>query len=171
LNDQSFTDELYDDIPCPGRSCSVTSGSPVVVTAGATTSGIDFALDPPPGTSFYTLAPCRAIDSRVPGDPFGTALAAGEERPLSLAGRCGIPASAKAVALNVTVTAPTAQGHLILYPQQRPTASTVNFEPGLTRAGNAVIGLNAQGGAFAYFGPPEAAGTVHLVVDVAGYFE
>lgn len=171
LNYQSFTDEIYDDIPCPSGSCSVTSGSPIVVTAEATTSGIDFALDPPPGTSFYTLAPCRVIDSRVPGDPFGTALAAGEERPLSLAGRCGISASAKAVALNVTVTAPTAQGHLILYPQQRPTASTVNFEPGLTRASNAVIGLNAQGGAFAYFGPPNAAGTVHLVIDVAGYFE
>jgi hypothetical protein len=170
-NDRSFTDELYDDLPCPGGSCSATSGSPVVVTAGATTGGIDFALDPPPGASFYTLAPCRVIDSRVPGDPFGTALAAGEERPLSLAGRCGIPASARAVALNVTVTAPTAQGHLILYPQQRPTASTVNFEPGQTRVSNAVIGLNAQGGALVYFGPPEAAGTVHVVVDVAGYFE
>lgn len=36
--------ELYDDIPCIG-SCDVTSGTGVSVVAGATTGGIDFALD------------------------------------------------------------------------------------------------------------------------------
>jgi len=38
-------DELYDGIAC-STSCDVTGGTPIVVTAGTETTGIDFALDP-----------------------------------------------------------------------------------------------------------------------------
>jgi len=38
--------ELYDDLPCSGGSCSVIAGTQIQVTAGATVSGVDFALDP-----------------------------------------------------------------------------------------------------------------------------
>lgn len=40
-----YRDELYDDLPCPYGDCNPAAGDPVVVTAGATTSGVDFALD------------------------------------------------------------------------------------------------------------------------------
>lgn len=40
----NYIDELYDNIAC--ISCNVTSGTPVVVAAGATTAGINFALTP-----------------------------------------------------------------------------------------------------------------------------
>jgi protocatechuate 3,4-dioxygenase beta subunit len=40
----SYSNELYDDIPCPG-TCTVTSGTPIAVTLNAETGGIDFALD------------------------------------------------------------------------------------------------------------------------------
>jgi len=40
---EGYFDELYDDISCAG-GCTVTDGTPILVTAGATTSGIDFAL-------------------------------------------------------------------------------------------------------------------------------
>ena len=40
-----YFDELYDDLPCP-TTCAVTAGTPISVTAGMTTSGIDFALGP-----------------------------------------------------------------------------------------------------------------------------
>jgi len=43
-NSLGYLDELYNNLPCPGGSCSVTSGTGVSVTAGATTSGINFAL-------------------------------------------------------------------------------------------------------------------------------
>ncbi len=39
--------ELYDDLPCPGGApggCDVTAGTAVAVTAGGTTTGIDFAI-------------------------------------------------------------------------------------------------------------------------------
>jgi len=43
-----FRDELYDDVPCqggPSYGCSVTEGTAVVAVIGATTAGIDFALE------------------------------------------------------------------------------------------------------------------------------
>jgi len=44
-NYDGYLDELHDDLPCSGGSCDVTAGTPISVSAGATTSGIDFALD------------------------------------------------------------------------------------------------------------------------------
>ena len=40
---QNFLDELYDNIPCP-MLCAVTTGTPIVVPAGGTRPGVDFAL-------------------------------------------------------------------------------------------------------------------------------
>ena len=43
-----YMDELWDGIPCEenlGFNCAVTSGTPVAVTRGSETSGIDFTLD------------------------------------------------------------------------------------------------------------------------------
>lgn len=45
LNFGSHAGELYDDIPCPSLSCDPTTGTPVAVSNGAETAGIDFALD------------------------------------------------------------------------------------------------------------------------------
>ena len=41
-----YVDELYDNLDC-GGSCDVTTGTPVVVTLGAVTAGIDFKLHKP----------------------------------------------------------------------------------------------------------------------------
>ena len=53
-------------------------------------------LGPPPGAlDFYTIAPCRAVDTRGAAGPYGApALAAGAPRAFALAGRCGVPAAA-----------------------------------------------------------------------------
>ncbi len=42
--------ELYDDMPCIG-GCNPLTGTPIVVTVGSTTAGIDFALEPLGGIS------------------------------------------------------------------------------------------------------------------------
>ena len=42
-NALGFIDELYDDVECVG-GCSVVRGTPIPVSVGTTTSGIDFAL-------------------------------------------------------------------------------------------------------------------------------
>jgi hypothetical protein len=44
-NTLGFVNELWDNIPCPGSLCSVTSGTPIPVNVGAITTNINFALD------------------------------------------------------------------------------------------------------------------------------
>ena len=43
FNSLGYIDELYDNIACES-SCVITNGTPITVTEGATTTGIDFAL-------------------------------------------------------------------------------------------------------------------------------
>jgi hypothetical protein len=120
------------------------------------------------GASFYTVAPCRAVDTRI-GD--GGVLDAGSSRPFALAGRCLIPPSARAVALNVAVTGASAPGHLRLYPagSSIPTVSTINYGAGQTRANNAIASLSTLGELSVFCN--QGSGTVHLILDVVGYFE
>lgn len=117
---------------------------------------------------FHTLPPCRVLDTRANQGP---ALAAGMTRTFTAAGQCDIPATAWALSLNVTATQSTGPGHLRLTAGGIPTpqSSTVNYTAGQTRANNAVVPLNADGQFDVFCG--QAAGSVHLVVDVNGYFE
>jgi hypothetical protein len=121
-------------------------------------------------SDFFTVQPCRALDTRVAG-AYGGALVAGTSRVVTLAGRCGVPASARAVALNVTATEATAAGNLRVFPADldTPSTSTVNYEQAETRASNAVIGLSPSGALAVYCSQP--VGTAHVVLDVTGYFE
>jgi hypothetical protein len=43
-NLDGYVDELYDDIACTAGLCTITGGTPIAVTLGSTTSGIDFSL-------------------------------------------------------------------------------------------------------------------------------
>jgi hypothetical protein len=125
-------------------------------------------LAAPPNRSFYTLTPCRLVDTRAAEAP---ALAAGAERVFTPGGKCGIPPTAQALSVNVTVTQPTAPGHVRIYPagSARPLVSTSNYGAGQTRANNAILNLGDGGALRVYCG--QATGTVHLVVDVNGYFQ
>jgi hypothetical protein len=120
---------------------------------------------------FYTLTPCRLADTRdAPGPYGGPALQAGATRAFVMAGRCGIPAEADAIAVNVTVTQPTALGHVTIYPQgvALPTTSTINFSSGQTRANNAIVEVGANDSIAATCG--QSSGTTHFIIDVVGYF-
>jgi uncharacterized repeat protein (TIGR01451 family) len=122
---------------------------------------------------FYTVTPCRLIDTRSPNGPLGgPALVSGTPRLFQVTGQCGIPATAKAVAANVTVTQPNAPGLLQVYPDSvaAPTASVVNFSAGQVRANNAILGLGAVGGIQA-LSTQIPAGSVHVIIDVTGYFD
>jgi hypothetical protein len=120
----------------------------------------------PPALDFFTLLPCRAVDTRTTGQP----VAAGADRTFTITGRCGVPATAKAVSLNVAVTQPTAAGNVRLFPAGAtvPVVSTLNYSAGQTRANNAVVGLGDTGGLTVHVEP---SGSTHLILDVNGYFE
>jgi hypothetical protein len=160
--------------PEPDETLSVTLSNAVNATIedaqGQALIRDDDAVHP---GSFFSVTPCRGMDTRNP--PWtcggGSALAAGADRVIPLVGRCGIPDTARAVSVNVTVTEPTAQGNLRLYPagQPVPLTSTVNYVAGQTRANNAIVGLGASGEIGVRCA--QASGTAHLVVDVNGYFQ
>jgi hypothetical protein len=98
-------------------------------------------------------------------------VAAGTDREFTVVNRCGIPVSARAVSLNVAVTGATAPGSLRLHAGGTPVplSSGVNYSAGQTRSNNAVMPLGALGELAAFAG--QASGTVHVVVDVNGYFQ
>jgi hypothetical protein len=123
-------------------------------------------------TGYYTLPPCRLVDTRQADGPLGgPALAANVARDFVLAGACGVPADAVAVVLTVTVVGPTAAGSVQIYAAgATPLADggAVHYVAGVNRAGNGIVMLGAGGTVTALAEQP--AGTVHLILDVAGYF-
>jgi hypothetical protein len=130
-----------------------------------------FRSSDPMAADFFLLAPCRRLDTRQAGQ--GPALSSGVARTVLLHGSCGIPDTARAVAINVTVTQPSASGYLTAFSGDfliPPVVSTVNFGMGRTRTNNAIVSLAAEG-TLALQPLVGGGGTVHVVVDVIGYFE
>jgi glucose/arabinose dehydrogenase len=122
-----------------------------------------------PGRDYHTVTPCRLVDTRTTSP-----LVSGVERLVSVTGTCGIPATARAVAVNVAVTAPTGTGNVTLYAANaaRPVASAINFPVGRTRSSNTIVALSSDGlGRIKARASVAAGGTTHLILDVAGYFE
>jgi hypothetical protein len=122
---------------------------------------------------FFTVEPCRLIDTRNPAGPLGgPALPPGAARLFVVTGACGVPSSAKALSVNVTVTQPAAAGYLQLLPGNQsivPAVSTLNVSANQTRANNAVVPLatDGSGGLQILNGSP---GSFHILLDVNGYF-
>lgn len=126
----------------------------------------DITIYAPPATSFYTLTPCRAIDTR---QGLGSLLP-GVLRSFSLVDVCDVPHTARAVSLNITAANPTGTGHLTVFPsdQLQSSTSTLNFRAGQTRANNAVLNLSMDGrlSTIATIG----GGQADVILDVNGYF-
>jgi len=127
----------------------------------------------PQNTRFYTLPPCRLVDTRGPTGPRGgPILQPGQNRTFALAGACGVPATAKTLSVNVTVTQPASAGLLALSAadQQPGGTSIVNFAAGQTLANNAVLRLSSEGsGSIDVLA--STSGTVQFILDVNGYFQ
>jgi hypothetical protein len=159
----------------PAGTASTSNGAlSLTLPARSATLAVLDSTAPPAGTSFFPLPPCRLIDTRNPAGAYsGPALAAGASRTFDLAGHCGIPATAQAVAVNLTVVGAAGLGDLRAFPggAPLPAASVINFAAGQTRANNAVLPLSKDGNAALAFHADPGAGAVQLVVDVSGYFQ
>ncbi len=123
--------------------------------------------------NYYTLTPCRVLDTRNSDGPLGgPVLAPGAIRAFVAAGTCGIPSTAKALAINLTVVSPGAAGDLRVYPSDVsvPLASSINFGAGQTRTNNGIVTLPADSSqSISIFN--ESAGLTHVILDVAGFFQ
>jgi uncharacterized repeat protein (TIGR03803 family) len=123
---------------------------------------------------YFTLTPCRLIDTR-PGStaPYGgPALAGGSVRSFVTPGFCGVPSGAKAVSANLTAVAPQARGDLRVFPSLNhgsPT-SNLNFNLGRTRAGSAIFAIDAAG-SFSIQCDMAAGTSTNVLFDVSGYFK
>ena len=85
--------------------------------------------------------------------------------------RCGVPKTAAALSLNLTVTGGTdASGDLRVVPGGRPLpfASTINYGRGQVRANNAIVKLGALGDLQIWC--DQQAGSNYFILDVNGYF-
>ena len=153
---------------------AATSGGDLALTLpgrSATLAEVELAATDP--ADFYTLlAPCRLIDTRT-GDPVngGPGLSAGVERTFAATGRCGLPSTARAIAVNVTAISPSANGNLAGYPggSTPPVSSVVNFQAGLTRSNNAILSLARDGSGTLALRAGFA--SLDVAVDVVGYFQ
>lgn len=121
------------------------------------------------GSRFHPVVPDRLVDTRIalglPGSPIGTVPVDAQ-----VTGSSGVPlAGPTAVALNVTVTNPTASGYLSVYPAgiAPPVVSNLNFSAGRTVA-NTVIVRTAPGGLITL---ANSAGTADVIIDIVGYFD
>src|SRR6266567_876336 len=121
---------------------------------------------------FVAVSPCRVADTR--GNGFSGAygpprLSIGVSRDFPMTGVCGIPATAQAVSMNVTVTNTLGAGHITIYPQGgvAPTVSTLNYVANLTVANAAVVVLGTGGGVTVV----AAVSGTDFIIDVNGYYD
>jgi hypothetical protein len=129
-----------------------------------------------PALNFYTVAPCRAVDTRNANGPLGgPVMSAGQVRSFPVSSACGIPATAKALSVNVTVVPVSGAGFARLFPGDAapPPTSTINFPASAVRANNGVFGLSRSGdGSLAVLvNAGGGTGQAHLLIDVNGYFQ
>jgi len=119
---------------------------------------------------FVPVTPCRVADTRNPSGPFGgPAMTAASMRSFTIPeSGCGIPATAQAYSLNVTVVPPGPLSYLTLWPagQPQPLVSTLNSFQGLVVA-NAAIVPAGDGGAVSVF----VTHPTHVILDINGYFD
>ena len=153
-------------------------GNGMVLFASTNNSTVDLIADlagyylagtPTAAGTFVALDPTRVLDTRVSNGATGPVAANSTVHP-QVAGRGGVPSTgASAVVLNVTETEAKASGYLTVYPDatSRPTASTLNFPMGDTRANLAAVRLGGTG-RIAIASTDSS--TVQLVADVAGYY-
>lgn len=96
----------------------------------------------------------------------GARVGGGTVLQFKVAGVRGVPANAKAVSVNLTVTGPSGRGYATAFPCGAvPLASTANFEVGESVSNAAQLRLSADG-RLCVFSPWDT----HVVIDVTGWW-
>jgi len=149
--------EIQTSVPS-GASTGVVQ---VAIPGSTVISNTDFQVVGP--IQFVPVTPCRVADTRqsnpIPG---------GTSRNFTVpgAGGCGIPPSAAAYSLNVTVVPRGRLGYLTIWPggEIQPNVSTMNSPDGRTKA-NAAIVPSGNNAVSVY-----VTDTTDVILDINGYF-
>ncbi len=145
------------------------------VNGGSFGGGTVFGIVPvpqPTPAQFVAVTPCRAVDTRNANGTFGGPAITGHmSRDFPLAesdNLCGIPSTAIAYSLNVTVIPDGRLGYLTIWPssQAQPTVSLMNSLDGRIKANAAIIPAGMPNGSVSVY----VTDTTNVVLDIDGYF-
>jgi hypothetical protein len=119
---------------------------------------------------FVSVPPCRIADTRGPVGEFGGPTMDGNtERDFPIPqSACGIPGSAAAYSLNVTVVPAGSLNYLTIWPtgQQQPVASTLNSYDGRVKANAAIVPAGTNNAVSVY-----VTDKTDVILDIDGYFK
>jgi subtilisin family serine protease len=121
------------------------------------------------GDGYNAVTPTRILDTRDGTGGNGGSLGPDSTRSVKITGAGPVPASGvTAVAVNVTAVSPTAGSFLTVYPSgvARPTASNLNFPPGVIIPNLVVVKVGSDGNVNLY----NAQGSVDVIFDVVGWY-
>lgn len=118
---------------------------------------------------YFTVTPCRLVDTRLAAGEFGgPVLAANQSRDYRLPlANCGLPTAATAFSLNATVVPTAALGYLTLWPSAsaQPPVSTLNAPDDPIVANAAIVPAGPAGSVSSF-----VTNATHLILDTNGYF-
>lgn len=135
----------------------------------ADVAGYVLAGTPSGAGAVLSVDPDRLLDTRAGIGAAQASVPAGGTVELALTGVNGLPLGAYGAAiLNVTVTQPTSNGFLTVYPSggTAPTASNLNFARGQTVANLVTVAIGADGKVALR---NTSAGSVHVIADAAAF--
>jgi hypothetical protein len=143
------------------QECTIGSGGRVVLRWSLGT----------PALHFQAVSPCRILDTEYGTSSYygGPVLNANDTRYYTFAQKCGVPADARAVSLNVTVDKPAGQGQLRLYngDTAKPPTYVLPYVANTTRANNAIVALSDS----TTLAVANDGASTHLMIDVNGFFQ
>jgi hypothetical protein len=149
--------------PDPRVGTLTIAGQTFTVTQAGT------AMPAPEALRFVPITPCRVADTRDPNGPFGgPELADQTSRDFVIPNsKCGIPATAQAYSLNVSVVPDGLLGYLTVYPsgQPQPFVATLTSIDGRVKGNAAIVPAGTNGAISVY-----AMNKTHVVLDINGYF-
>jgi hypothetical protein len=115
------------------------------------------------------VTPCRVVDTRQSSGPLaGPDMLAGTSRSFPIpTSSCGIPATASAYSLNVTVVPNAKLQYLTIWPtgQTQPVVSTLNSNNGQIIANAAIVPAGTSGAVSVY-----VTDQTNVIIDIDGYF-
>lgn len=152
-----------------GLAVVAATGAPAQAAPAITGPGAS-AADTAIGTYFPITKNQRILDTRSTLGGHQGPLGAKAEFALQVGGVAGLPTgnTASAVVLNLTGVSPTAATYVTAYPSgtTRPTVSSINLAPKSVRSNLVTVPVGADGKVKLF----NNAGSLHLVVDVMGFY-
>ena len=147
----------------------------IALDSTSSTNGFDGAVFQYtlPTLSLVPITPTRVLDTRNGTGGLSGPFTNHAARTFQVTGgSSGVPAGAKAVTGNLTVTGQTSNGYLYIGPvaMNNPTSSTLNFPAGEARANAVTVGLSSLGTLSITFVAPTTGPTAHAIFDVTGYY-